>query len=271
MAIIAAGTQPTVRCGMTGHQATLREALGADPADRRADPRQGGRRAGPPAPGRPGRRQGQGRSTVVVLTDGGFEDAAKLAEAGGRQGRRRRRQDGERRDHPVPGPPEPGRPDRLPDPGRGRQRLRRAGRDPAGDRPRRQARSTSSRSSSSPGERYRKVFEKTSADGGRLVARLDRADALPADNRAWAILPRREIQPVTLVSEGNLFLEKVFEANPLVNLTVAKDAPADARPRDHGLPQGGPGEAPARPGPGDRADRRRPTSGRSARSSRTRS
>src|SRR3954447_24897394 len=31
MAIIAAGTQPTVRCGMTGHQATLREALSQVP------------------------------------------------------------------------------------------------------------------------------------------------------------------------------------------------------------------------------------------------
>ena len=30
---------------------------------------------------------------------------------------------------------------------------------------------------------------------------------------------------MTLVSEGNLFLEKVFEANPLVKLALAKAAP----------------------------------------------
>jgi hypothetical protein len=40
------------------------------------------------------------------------------------------------------------------------------------------------------------------------------------------LLPRREPQAVTLVTSGNLFLEKVFEANPLVRLTVAKELPA---------------------------------------------
>ena len=76
-----------------------------------------------------------------------------------------------------------------------------------------------------PGKPYRKVFEKTSADGGTLIAKIDRPDALPADNQAWAILPRRELQPVTLVSDGNLFLEKVFEANPLVKLALANKPP----------------------------------------------
>ena len=74
------------------------------------------------------------------------------------------------------------------------------------------------------------VFEKTSAEGGRLHASIDRADALPADNTAWAILPRRARQKVTLVTPGNLFLEKVFEAIPLVDLEVvkvSKDAPPD--------------------------------------------
>ncbi len=40
-----------------------------------------------------------------------------------------------------------------------------------------------------------------------------------------AVLPRREIVPVTLVTDGNLFLEKVFEANPLVRLSVVKELP----------------------------------------------
>lgn len=70
-----------------------------------------------------------------------------------------------------------------------------------------------------PGQRWSQSFEKTSADGGHLTATLDRADALAADNRAWAVLPKRELMPVTLVSEGDLFLQKVFESNPLVSLT----------------------------------------------------
>ncbi len=89
------------------------------------------------------------------------------------------------------------------------------------------------------------VFEKTSAEGGHLLAHLnfqstnhqigqtpknvpnDRAhqDSLEADNRAWAVLPRREIQPVILVTSGNLFLQKVFEVNPLVKLTVVDQLP----------------------------------------------
>jgi hypothetical protein len=73
-----------------------------------------------------------------------------------------------------------------------------------------------------PGERNVQVFEKTSADGGRLRANLDRDDDFPADNTAWAILPRRSPQKVTLVGRGNLFLEKVFEAIPLVDLGIVK-------------------------------------------------
>jgi hypothetical protein len=76
-----------------------------------------------------------------------------------------------------------------------------------------------------PGEKNVQVFEKTSADGGRLRASIDRADMLPADNVAWAILPRRGRQKVSLVTPGNLFLEKVFEAIPLVDLDVTKVAP----------------------------------------------
>ncbi len=71
--------------------------------------------------------------------------------------------------------------------------------------------------------KWSKVMEKTLADGGRLTGRLDYADALEADNRAVALLPRREFQPVTLVSPaGDLFVEKVLEANPLVKLHVSR-------------------------------------------------
>lgn len=48
---------------------------------------------------------------------------------------------------------------------------------------------------------------------------------LVVDDRAWAIVPPRKIQNVLVVSPGNLFLQKVFEANQLVKLTVVKELP----------------------------------------------
>ncbi len=84
-----------------------------------------------------------------------------------------------------------------------------------------------------PNQVWTRVFEKTSAEGGKLEATLNGpggkealADGLVADNQAVALLPRREMQPVLLVTpESNLFLEKVFEASPLVKLSVAKELP----------------------------------------------
>jgi hypothetical protein len=80
-------------------------------------------------------------------------------------------------------------------------------------------------------ETWSRSLEKTSLEGGRLVARLITDDALSADNSAWAILPGRERQRVFIVSPGNLFLQKVFEANPLVDVEVTKQLP-DEWPRD---------------------------------------
>src|SRR5205814_653445 len=80
-----------------------------------------------------------------------------------------------------------------------------------------------------PNGKWSQVLEQTSADGGRLTATLKHDDALTSDNTAVAILPKREFQPVLLVTpEPNLFLEKVFEANPLVKLSVTKDVPASS-------------------------------------------
>lgn len=76
-----------------------------------------------------------------------------------------------------------------------------------------------------PGARSVQMFEKTSAEGGRIHAHLDKADALMADNDAWAVLPRRARQKVSLATPGNLFLEKVFEALPAVDLEVVRVAP----------------------------------------------
>lgn len=51
-------------------------------------------------------------------------------------------------------------------------------------------------------------------------------DGLEVDNRACAILPARRIQKALIVTAGNLFLEKVFEANPLVDVRVVSEFPA---------------------------------------------
>ena len=87
-----------------------------------------------------------------------------------------------------------------------------------------------------PNETWSRTLEKTSLEGGVLKASLtkfenDKAEdrsknnKLEVDDVAWAILPDRVIQPVLIVTPGNLFLQKVFEANPLVRVTVQKEIP----------------------------------------------
>ncbi len=93
-----------------------------------------------------------------------------------------------------------------------------------------------------PGERWTKSLEKASTEGGTLTARLTNIEPAPAeagsaatnseqlngltsDDIAWATLPERKIQKVLLITPGNWFLQKVFEANSLVNLEVRKDFP----------------------------------------------
>jgi hypothetical protein len=74
-------------------------------------------------------------------------------------------------------------------------------------------------------ERFSKAIEQTSAEGGRLVARLAHDDALSADNEAVAILPRRQVQRVLLVTTGSLYLQRVFEAIPAIQLQMASVPP----------------------------------------------
>ena len=92
-----------------------------------------------------------------------------------------------------------------------------------------------------PGEVWRRTFEKTDEAGGELLAKLvfdapPQADGsavapppqnlLTADDAARAVLPPRDRVAVTLVTPGNLFLQQVFAANPLVDLTVTDAVPA---------------------------------------------
>ena len=76
-----------------------------------------------------------------------------------------------------------------------------------------------------PDEVWRTTIDHTSAEGGILRATLDHADALPVDNQAVALLPERKPIPVILVTAGSLFLQRVFEAIPLVQLTMTQTIP----------------------------------------------
>ncbi|MEQ1827539.1 MAG: VWA domain-containing protein [Pirellula sp.] len=63
------------------------------------------------------------------------------------------------------------------------------------------------------------------ASKGAVTARLSSLNQLGTDDSAWAILPPRKVQKVLIVSPGNLFLQKVFQANPLVQVEVTKEFP----------------------------------------------
>ncbi len=94
-----------------------------------------------------------------------------------------------------------------------------------------------------PGGRWRQTFEMNATAAGRISARLDdlkQPDVLAEDNRASTRVPALRTYRVVLVSSppkpastengDGLFLrylQKVFEANPLVELTVADKPPAD--------------------------------------------
>jgi hypothetical protein len=228
MALVAAGTQPQVVCGLTSHQRTLRDALQAVPATdgptRVADAVALARRLIAE------QRADAKHARVIVLTDGcgaGLEQFRDTEEV-----------------QVVP----VGR--RTGNVGITAFQVRRSLLDPIGY----EILAEVVNHSDEPVEcrleldlngevidvfplkleangKWSKVVEKTSAEGGRLTARINHADALPVDNQAVALLPRREYQPVTLVSEqGNLFVEKVLEANPLVRLKVERAPPERPAP-----------------------------------------
>jgi hypothetical protein len=218
LAIIVAGAQPKVACGMTDHQRTLREAIDTiAPGD------------GPTRVGEAlalARRLLSGSDKIkrtVILTDAGFVGAADLS----------RQEDVELIATGT----------KTGNVGITQLQARRSLVDPIGYEILVEVANASDDKQPvscrleldladdpidvvpltlQPGERHVEMFEKTSAEGGSLRARLDRADALAADNTAWAILPKRSRQKVTLITRGNVFLEKVFEAIPLVDLEVLK-------------------------------------------------
>jgi hypothetical protein len=231
LAVVAAGTQPQVYSGLTDHQRTLRAALASIPASDGptgvADAVAMARRLVSAA---------DKSHSVIVLTDGCFEGAGELA----------RQPDVElMRFGTASG-----------NVGITRFQARRSLVDPIGYEILAEVFNASDAAvrcrleldldddpidvvplDLKPGESTTQLFDKTSAQGGRLRARLNHPDVFAVDDVAHAILPRRERQPVTLVTEGNLFLEKVFEAIPLVDLAVTKDwgVPSRSEGRQSGV------------------------------------
>ncbi len=234
MAIVAAGTQPRVVCGLTGHQRTLREALESLPAGdgptrvveavdlaRRLIAEQQSGDGKEPLPDQRGRR-------VIVLTDGcvegiekllGFEDV-QLVAVGQKTGNVAITAFQVRRS--------------LLDPLGYEILAEVVNHSDEGVECRLEVQLNGNAIEVKPLQlaangKWSEVFRKISADGGKVIATLNHADALAADNQAVALLPRRELQPVLLVSEtGNLFVAKVLEANPLVQLSLIRALVADA-------------------------------------------
>jgi hypothetical protein len=225
MAIIAAGAQPRVVCGLSGHERTLRDSLaGIEPSD------------GPTqvaAAVELGRRllADAKHGKVIVLSDGCFPESEKYATSETTE------DDANNVELRTVGT-------RVGNVGLTNFQVRRSLSDPIGY----EILSTVTNASDeevkcrveidlndnpvdvipltlTPGQTWSKTIEKTSVDGGRLIARVKHDDALPTDNSAVAILPKREMQHVVLVSEGNVFLQQALKANALVDLKVVNAIP----------------------------------------------
>lgn len=224
MAILSAGSEPKVASGLTGHQRTLRDAL------ERIDATDGPTRVA--AAVELGRRilSGHERGRIIVLSDGLFEQRERLA-----------------KDKDIEiitlGTP-------AANVGITQFQARRSLADSIGF----QILLTVRNFSDEPvetrleidlddkivdvlplklaaNETFSRALDHVSSEGGRLAARLEHADALVADNRAVALLPRREVQPVLLITQGSHYLQRVLEAMPAVQLSVASVLP-ERVPRD---------------------------------------
>ncbi len=64
------------------------------------------------------------------------------------------------------------------------------------------------------------VLHSSTDQGGLLKASLDVADALAADNVAWAVLPAKPLQKIELQGENDFFLARVLQSQQNVELTL---------------------------------------------------
>jgi von Willebrand factor type A domain/Aerotolerance regulator N-terminal len=248
MAIVTAATQPHVECGLTSHQRTLREAIDAvavtDGPSRIVEAIATARRL-------VSQDTTDGESRVVVITDGTGEALTKyLAEEAKLPEAERLRLSIIRVGLNTPNV------------GITRFQVRRSTIDPIGYEILVEITNQSDEQSPDfrftlmlnddrtidviplklkPGEVWTKLSQYTTADGGVLSAKLTTKgekqdepylDALASDNTARAILPTRDRLPVHLhTAAGNHFLQKVLEANTLVQLTQSrKEIPKEFAP-----------------------------------------
>jgi hypothetical protein len=82
-----------------------------------------------------------------------------------------------------------------------------------------------------PQQQWSDIITFTTLSGGIITAKADVRDGLALDNIAQAVLPERSPIPVTLVTDGNVYLENALLANDLVSLKVTSTIPARA-PQD---------------------------------------
>ncbi len=223
MAVVVAGTAQQVVCGMTGHERTLKSAIdGVEPTDGPTRMKE--------AIALARRLLGDSENgQVVVVSDGCFEKSDEVAAAA-------------EIDLQLVGT-------RAANVGLTNFQVRRSLLDPLGYEILVEVTNQSDEAAEcrlevdlddrpvdviplklKAGQIWSQTLEKTAAEGGTLVARIDGEDSLAADNTARALLPKREVQKVVLVTKGNRFLQKVFEANPLVQLSVVAEPPPKRDP-----------------------------------------
>jgi hypothetical protein len=226
MAIVVAGTQPRVVCGLTGHQGTLLGALDSiDPTDGPT------KLAEATALGQRLVEEGDDpndKARVIVLSDGCVADIASLI-------------DGERVRLIAFGT-------KAGNVGITRFQARRSPIDPVGYEVLIEVANCSDETAECRLEldlegnsidvvplkleangRWSKVIEQSAKAGGKLTAKLMKSakepwsDALAADDQAIAFLPKRDDLPVYLTDpDTNLFLFKVLEVNPLTVVKTTK-------------------------------------------------
>lgn len=76
-----------------------------------------------------------------------------------------------------------------------------------------------------PGQSQRIARSYLSSGGGVVQATLEQDDALQCDNQAWAVLAARDPINVLLVSPGSIYLERVLQALPGVQLATTNVLP----------------------------------------------
>jgi Ca-activated chloride channel homolog len=85
-----------------------------------------------------------------------------------------------------------------------------------------------------PHEQVSHLVEQAGLRSGLIEARIDAADDLPADNVARIVFRERARRKVLIVSEGNLWLERVLGVDPRVEARVLKPAQYDPNAVDAG-------------------------------------